>query len=691
MAPYEPPKKLKEKRSVIKNRGLVIRVLSLAWPWRGLVVSSIVISFLVAALGVASIAPVIPIVNVILTPQQEEVNLDDTRERQAESEDEFRQQKEIVRDPGKAAQIASIGDDLQERFPIIGVVETYAKKKKEELKGDLTEYLLTEREDAIKIIVAFLIILVIIKAFLEYTSKYLMMKVMYQTIQRLKVDLYRSSLNLDFTALQTRTSGNLISRLSADVEKVRTILKASLTQSVQTPFEMFFLLAFLFYLSPKVTLITMVAMPLVVAPISILGRHLRKLSKRDAEEDAYLVDVMQETIQGMQIVKAFGSEKREAKRFKDVSRAQLHRQLRRQRIALAAPHVTDVLTMTAMGAVLIAGGYVVLDSQEMNAGEFTAYLVALTRFYKPIKSLSSAWVRLQRGLASAERVFEIIDAKPVVQEKPDAIVLPRLEREIVFENVVFAYDNKRETVLNGFSMTIPKGKCFALVGPSGGGKSTVTKLIPRFYDPHEGRILVDGIDIRDVTFASLRSQIAIVTQETILFDTTIFENIAYGRKGATREEIENASRAANAHNFIMELPEGYNTRLGERGSQLSGGQRQRIAIARALLRDCPILILDEATSALDNESEALVQDALDRLMEGRTTLVIAHRLSTIQNADQIVVLADGAVVEQGTHSELLARQGRYADFWNMAQKREEEDSIPETPEPVNLLGEPAPG
>lgn len=704
MAPYEPPLKPRDKLPVIENRVLIFRILRMVLPYRGTVALAMMLAVLVSAFGVASIAPIIPIVNVMLSPEKEVVRLEEIKEREGEREQKFEAQKDLAR--GRVDQLEDIAKDLETRFPMVGTAKAYVKLKKEELRADLHEYLLDKKQQAIQWVVAGLLLLVVLKAILSYIQKYLMTRVMYQVIRHLKVELYRASLELDFAALQTRTSGNLMSRLAGDVEKVRVILKSTLTQSLQQPFELVFLLAFLLFLSPRVTLITAIALPLVLAPVSIISRHLKKLSKRDAEEDAYLLDVMQETLQGMQIVKAFGSEKHEARRFKDVARAQVRRQLRRQRLALAAPHVTDVLTMAAMGAVLIAGGYIVLDAQELNAGEFTAYLVALTRFYKPIKTMSEAWVKMQRGLAGAERIFEIIDAKPTVVEKPDAIVLPPLADRIALEDVVFAYDTKRETVLNGLTMEVPKGRCCALVGPSGSGKSTVTKLIPRFYDPLSGRITIDGIDLRDVTFASLRGQIAIVTQETILFDSTIYENIAYGKQGCAREEVEAAARAANAHDFIMDLPMGYETRLGERGGQLSGGQRQRLAIARALLRDCPILILDEATSALDNESEAIVQEALERLMQGRTVLMIAHRLSTVQNADCIVVIDEGRAVEQGTHEELLERRGKYYELWHMAGRRENatadffrdpsksaksEPLGRDTPPGTPMLGEPAPG
>ena len=670
----------RQKASLVEKRGVLRRVILYAWPYRTEIAIALFFAAASAFLAAFSILPFVPIIDHVLDP-------DKTVERRAESEKRAIADEEIVQQIEELeAQIEALKEesnledgtppesggvqetaegaleDLTNNYPFIAKTRARISALKDRGREKLDEFLIDKQEDAIIWIVVFLIVIVIIRVSLDYRARYSLSKSVYRSVQRLKVDLYTSCVDMDMTRLSQHTSGNLIARLSSDVSRVRLILQALLTQSVRTPFELFFLFTVMLILNAKVTMVTIIGLPLVILPIVMLSRTLRKLSKRDAEEDAYLVDVMQETLQGMQIVKAFGSERREQKRFNKVSREQLKRQIRRMRLSLAAPAITEVLTMAAMGAVMIAGTYVVLKQEEMSAGEFIVYLGVMTRFYKPLKSIANSYTRIQKGLASAERVFEIIDARPTIVEKPNAKKLPEISRDIIFEDVYFRYPNKEEDVLKGFDLEVPKGKCYALVGLSGAGKTTVTKLIPRFYDPTAGSIKIDGHDLRDVTFQSLRDQIAIVTQETVLFDTTIAANIAYGRQNANPDEIEEAARAANAHDFIMQLPEGYDTSIGERGGQLSGGQRQRLATARALLRDAPILILDEATSALDNESEALVQQALEKLMKNRTTIVIAHRLSTVRNADQIVVMEDGRAIEQGTHDDLLEAGGRYAEF-----------------------------
>ena len=671
VAEKKKEKKLRnEKRSIVLNRHLLFRVLSYMLPYKKAILLAISAAFMSGFLAAVSLLPMIPVIQMVLNPEMAAEREDRFERSRVHDETALEaRQRQLEDSAGDAV------DSFKERFGFVKDIELWLSARKDKGREEIQEFLINHRENAINWIVAFIIIATVVKAFLEYQAKYNITKIIYCSLQKLKVDLYASCLELDMAALQVRTSGNLIARLSSDVGQVRQIMQSSLSQSIMVPFQVIFLLVVLLIISAKITLITVVAVPLVVVPIALLGKALRRMSKADAEEDAYLIDVMQETIQGMQIVKAFNTEKQERKRFKRVSRDQLRRQIRRMRLRLASDPVVDILTTAAMGAVLIIGGYVVMKKGAMDAAEFIVYLIALTRFYKPLKGLSSGFVKIQKGLASAERIYEIIDAIPGVVEKPDAIHLPPLSGRIEFKDVSFSYTQARNLVLHEISLVIPKGKVYALVGSSGSGKSTMVRLLPRFYDPVNGRILVDGHDLRDVTFRSLREQIAIVTQETILFDSTIFYNIAYGKRNATMEEVQAAAEAANAHQFISDLPDGYDTRIGERGSQLSGGQRQRIAIARALLRNAPILILDEATSSLDNESESLVQEALERLMKERTVIVIAHRLSTVRNADKLIVMHEGRVVETGTHQELLARNGRYAELCNTELTRDQRNRL----------------
>ncbi len=644
------PKAPAKRIPVEKKKRLFRRVLSYAWPRKYSIFIALVFSFLATFVGTGSLLPLIPAIQVVIDP--ESVSPEALQQRADEAAAEKAAANALPNAGG-------ILNTIQDNVPFMESLSEFVDANKQALTEWVYRFLREEGTGAIKYIAALLIISVLLKTLLEYLSRYQINKIVFYGTQDMKVELYDACLNLDLTHLANRSSGNLMSRLNSDIGKVRIIIQSVLQESVFAPFEVVFVLAVLCYLSPEVTLITFVAMPIIVIPILFMSRKLRDMSRADAEEDAYLMDVMQETILGIHIVKAFNTEKYEKKRFRTIARAQLRRQLRRTRLSIAAPAITEVLTTIAVTAVVVAGVYVVTVEEGMTGVEFGAYLFMISRLMKPFKGITNVWMRLQRGFASAERVFEIIDTKPIVAEAPNPIRLLPIENEITFSNAFFRYSDDRDWVLRGLDLSIPKGKVYAIVGETGSGKTTISRLIPRFYDPNEGSILIDGINLRDVSLSSLREQIAIVTQDTILFDSTLFDNIAYGRRSATKEEVEDAAKAANAHNFIMQLPDGYETKIGERGGKLSGGQRQRIAIARAVLKNSPILILDEATSALDNESQALVQDALNRLMEDRTVIIIAHRLSTIRNADCVVVLSEGKVLEKGSHQELLALPNSY--------------------------------
>jgi subfamily B ATP-binding cassette protein MsbA len=412
----------------------------------------------------------------------------------------------------------------------------------------------------------------------------------------------------------------------------------------------------------------MFVFPLTIYPIAKFGQKMRKVATRTQVTMGSLSNLLQETISGTRIVKAFGMEDYENKRFAQENEQLLKLTLKSVSINAISSPVMEFLGSIGIAAIIIYGGYQVINSHS-TPGTFFSFLGALIMLYAPIKNLTRVNNTIQQGIAAAERVFALIDTIPDIKNRENAVVLHKISEGIAIENVTFRYETA--PVLKNIHLTIKAGEVVAFVGMSGGGKTTLVNLIPRFYDVSDGRILIDGMDIRDVTIESLRKQIGIVTQQTILFNDTVHNNIAYGDIQKSDSDIIQAAKAANAHDFIIKLPKGYDTIIGEQGTKLSGGERQRVSIARALLKDAPILILDEATSSLDTEAEIEVQDALENLMKGRTTLVIAHRLSTIRNADRIIVLVAGEIVEEGTHETLLEKQGEYYKLYNMQFKADD--------------------
>jgi subfamily B ATP-binding cassette protein MsbA len=405
--------------------------------------------------------------------------------------------------------------------------------------------------------------------------------------------------------------------------------------------------------------------PIIIYPLAKLGRRLRGTTRRSQEALEHLSHVAGESFTGHRIVKAFGAEGREAEKFRDASQQLYRTNIRVTRVVALLPPVMELLGAFAIAGALVYGSQQIAAGR-LTAGEFFGFVATLFLMYGPIKKLSRVNASIQQAIAGAERIFEVLDRHTEVVERAGATTMMPFRRVIEFRDVAFAYDDAQaRPILRGVTFTVQAGQVIALVGRSGAGKTTLVNLIPRFYDVTGGAILIDGVDIRDVTLPSLRAQVGIVTQETILFDDSVAANIAYGRPSATRAEIEQAARAAHAHEFITALAAGYDSTIGERGQRLSGGQRQRLAIARALLKDSPILVLDEATSSLDTESEMLVQGALANLLKNRTSFVIAHRLSTIRRADAIIVMDRGRVVEVGRHDELLARGSLYARLYEL--------------------------
>ena len=492
---------------------------------------------------------------------------------------------------------------------------------------------------------------------------YIGLRIVANLRNRLYDQIQRQSLSF-FTQHPT---GLLMSRVTNDVNSMQSAASEAITSLIRDSFSIVFLVALIFYTDWKLAFLAMIVFPATIYPISRFGRMMRKVTTSSQETMGTLSSLLQETIAGTRIVKAFCMEKYESERFAEENERLFKLNMKSVSVSALSHPVMEFLGSIGIAAVIYYGGYNVMQGHS-TVGTFTSFLAAALLLYEPVKRLTNINNTINQGIAGAERVFSIIDRVPEIQEKQGALELPSIRGDIRLEHVDFAYETT--PVLKDINLSIKSGEVIAFVGMSGGGKTSLVNLIPRFYDVNAGRIAIDGRDIRDVTLKSLRSQIAIVTQQTILFNDSVRNNIAYGDIERTEEDIQNAAKAANAHDFIVKLPQGYDSNIGELGTKLSGGEKQRISIARALLKNAPILILDEATSSLDTEAEIEVQEALDNLMKGRTTLVIAHRLSTIRNADRIIALVNGKIVEEGNHDTLMAKKGEYYRLYNLQFKEE---------------------
>lgn len=506
----------------------------------------------------------------------------------------------------------------------------------------------------------------ILKNIAGYFQAYFLNFVEQGIVRDLRDDAYEQLHRLPISYFKSERVGNLISIIVNDVTAVQNSVSATFLNLIREPLSIVVFLGIAISISWELTLISLVTLPFSAGIISFIGIKLRKYSAKIQEKIADITSVIQETISGVKIVKAFGTENYENKKFRKETEGYFKMVLRITRIRNLSAPITETMSVLVGVIIIYYGGTLVLSNNEIKASEFLGFLFAIFQLLPPIKELSGVNNRIQESSAAGDRIFDIIDTQPDIVNKDGAEEVKEFKSELAFQNVSFAYpDEPGEMVLDNINFSINKGEVVALVGPSGGGKSTLVDLIPRFYDVTGGAIKFDGKDLRDLKIEDLRKFIGIVTQETILFNDSIKNNICYGSTDFSEEDIFEAAKVANAHKFISEMPNGYDTEIGERGVKLSGGQRQRLAIARALLKNPDIMIFDEATSALDNESEKLVQEALDRLMKSRTVVVIAHRLSTIKNADKILVLQSGKIIQSGNHDRLLEQGGLYKKLYDM--------------------------
>ena len=528
---------------------------------------------------------------------------------------------------------------------------------------DMVDKVLLNKNIFLLNLIPFLIIgIFLLQGVFNYGQRYLMYWIGQKVVFDIRNKLYSHLQRLSLSFFSHKPVGEIISRLTSDITTMQNALSRAIGDIVKEGVTVVALVGLLIYFNWQLALISLAILPFVVKLTTNLSNKLRKMSRKVRKKMATLTSVIQETFSSIRIVKAFSMEKYEREKFKNRSKEYFKAEMKSQQIAALISPLVSLISSFGIAFIVWFGGKQVIEGA-MTAGEFVAFMGGLLSLYRPMARLGDVSSVIQQAVASGERVFEILNITPDIKNPSNPVVISEFKDKIKFENVSFKYDE--EVVLKDINFEINKGEIVAIVGPSGAGKTTIANLLARFYDPDKGRILIDGNDLRQVDISSLRNLLGIVTQDTILFNDTIYNNISYGKPEATEKEVIEAAKAANAHSFIEKMRNGYQTYIHERGQRLSGGQQQRIAIARALLKNPSILILDEATSEMDSESETLIQEALSRLLHSRTALVIAHRLSTIKSADKIVVLKDGRIVEMGKHNELMKKSGYYRYLYEL--------------------------
>lgn len=520
-----------------------------------------------------------------------------------------------------------------------------------------------DRQNVLLLLAAVAIIISFMSNLFRYLGSWTIENMRTRTLQKMRNEMFSRVMDMNVGYFSDQRKGDIISKITSDVGVVQFCITNTLQVSFREPFLIVGYIVMMIAISWELAIFSVLFLPLVALLIGNIVKRLRHPARTNQKRMGEMVSTLDESLSGIKVIKSYNATEYIKQKYYDIS-ADLARltlsMARRQQ--LASP-MSEFLGITAVGVILVFGGALV-SRGALDPGGFIAFVAIFSQITRPVRTFIDQFANINQGIAAGERIFSIIDTKPEIEDKPDARELKGLRDKIEFRHVHFSYDGTRE-VIDDISFEIRRGQTVALVGPSGGGKSTLSELLPRFYDPTSGEILIDGISLRDYTQDSVRAHMSVVAQDTVLFNDTIEGNIAMGRPSATHEEIVEAAKVANADSFIRECPEGYGTNIGDRGVKLSGGQRQRLSIARAVLKNPDILILDEATSALDTESEKLVQDALNNLLKGRTSVVIAHRLSTIHNADKIIVVDHGRIAEQGTHAELMARNGIYAKLIEM--------------------------